>query len=137
MSQTEGTTVKKPWNRPWKAELGAYVLITVVVTTVLWVAVGPRAALPTGGVLVLLTVGLGLGRNRFDALRVAGGAGDERNRDLYRRSLAVSAVVLALVLPGWWLVTVLQGSPDNTLMALWTLFGVTFLVAAGWNSRAR
>ena len=46
-------------------------VITVVVTTGLWIGLGPGAALQTGGVLVLLTVALGLGRRRVDALRVA------------------------------------------------------------------
>ena len=135
MSRTEQTGVRDATS--WRTELIAYVVITVVVTTGLWIGLGPRAALQTGGVLVLLTVALGLGRRRVDALRVAGGAGDERNRDLYTRSLAAAATVLAFVLPGWWLVTVLQGEPDDTLMLLWTLFGVTFLIAAVVNSRTR
>ena len=123
--------------RSWRPELITHVLITVVVSTALWIGLGRAAALQTGGVLVALTVALWLGRRRVDALRVAGGAGDERNQDLYGRALASTAALMAFVIPGWWLVTVLQGTPDTTLARLWVVFGVSFLAAAVYQSRVR
>ena len=78
---------------------------------------------------------LALGRRRSDALRVAGGAGDERNRRLYERALAVSGGILGLTVTGWFLVGVARGEPDPTLLTLTVVFATTFVTGAASASR--
>jgi hypothetical protein len=95
---------------------------------------GGRAAGGYG--LLALTVVLALGRRRIDAIRVVGGAGDERNRDLYVRSLAVAGGVLGLAVTGWYLISVARGEPDGTLLVLTVLFAAVFVgagVVGSWR----
>jgi hypothetical protein len=42
---------------------------------------------------------------------------------------------MSFVLPGWWLVTVAQGEPNNVLSGLCAIFGVTFVVAVAVLAR--
>jgi hypothetical protein len=57
------------------------------------------------------------------------GTGDERVRHLYRSAIAIAGTVMAWVIPGWWLVTVAQGDPNEVLNWLCAIFGATFVVA--------
>ena len=50
-------------------------------------------------------------------------------RTLYTRAIAFAGSVMSYVLPGWWLVTVAQGEPNETLALLCAIFGLTFLVS--------
>jgi hypothetical protein len=43
--------------------------------------------------------------------------------------------VMSFLLPGWWLVTVAQGEPNDVLSALCAIFGVTFIVAVAVLAR--
>ena len=63
------------------------------------------------------------------------GTGDERIRSLYTRAVAFAGAVMSFVLPGWWLVTVAQGDPDETLALLSALFGASFIVAVAFLAR--
>jgi hypothetical protein len=118
----------------WRADLAWYLGITVATGVAFGVGQGLAAAvLATAGMLTLTLV-LALGRRRVDAIRVAGGAGDERNRELYTRSLAVAGGVLGLTVTGWFLVTVAQGEASGTLAALTLLFAATFLGASAVSS---
>lgn len=120
----------------WRADLLWYLAIVVAVGIAFGVGQGPMAGLLASAGMLLFTVVLALGRRRSDALRVAGGAGDERNRQLYTRALATSGGLLGLVVTGWFLVTVAQGDADPTLLVLTLLFSVTFLVTAAFQARS-
>jgi hypothetical protein len=79
-------------------------------------------------VLAFLFVVL-FGRRRSDTLDVMSGIGDERGRLLYTRAVAFAGTVMSFVLPGWWLVTVAQGDPNETLSLMCAIFGASFVLA--------
>jgi 4-amino-4-deoxy-L-arabinose transferase-like glycosyltransferase len=113
----------------WSVQVAGMLAITAACVTVFWIAEGPEAALPFGAVLLAFTALVHFGRRHSNTLEVMSGTGDERVRSLYTQAVAVAGTVMAFVLPGWWLVTVAQGEPDNTLSALCAIFGATFVVA--------
>jgi hypothetical protein len=67
--------------------------------------------------------------------RVHVGIGDERTKNLYRRASAFAGNMMAFVLPGWWLVTLVNGNPDNNLSGVCVVFALTFVGAAAVYSR--
>ena len=79
-------------------------------------------------VLAFLLVVL-FGRRRSDTLDVMSGIGDERGRLLYTRAVAFSGTVMSFVLPGWWLVSIARGEPNDAVALLCAIFGVTFVGA--------
>ena len=79
-------------------------------------------------VLAFLLVVL-FGRRRSDTLDVMSGIGDERGRLLYLRAVAFTGTVMSFVLPGWWLVTIAQGDPNEVLSACCAIFGASFVLA--------
>ena len=119
----------------WRGDLIWWLGIAAATGAAFWIGNGPRAGLIAGGWMLLITAVVGVGRRWSDAIRIVGGAGDERNRNLYTRATAVGGSVLAIAIPGWWLVTVARGEPDRTLLALWLLFGVSSVGAAVYYSR--
>jgi uncharacterized protein (TIGR03382 family) len=70
-----------------------------------------------------------LGRRRSDTLDVMSGIGDERGKVLYTRAVAFAGTVMSFVLPGWWLVTIAQGDPNEVLSACCAIFGASFVLA--------
>jgi hypothetical protein len=70
-----------------------------------------------------------LGRRRSDTLDVMSGIGDERGKLLYTRAVAFAGTVMSFVLPGWWLVTIAEGDPDETLSLMCAIFGASFVLA--------
>ena len=103
--------------------------IAAATAAAFWVADGPTAAIFPFALIGGFSLLVYFGRTRSDTLDVMSGIGDERSRTLYTRSLALTGSVLSLVLPGWWLVTVATGEPDETLTLVCALFGVTFIFA--------
>jgi hypothetical protein len=75
------------------------------------------------------------GRQRSDTLDVMSGIGDERGKLLYTRAIAFAGSVMSFVLPGWWLVTVATGDPNEDLALLCAIFGATFILAVVVLSR--
>jgi hypothetical protein len=69
------------------------------------------------------------GRDRSDTLDVMSGIGDERGKLLYTRAVAFAGTVMSFVLPGWWLVTIAKGDPDETLSLMCAIFGASFVLA--------
>jgi hypothetical protein len=69
------------------------------------------------------------GRRRSDTLDVMSGIGDERGKLLYTRAVAFAGTVMSFVLPGWWLVTIAKGDPDETLSLMCAIFGASFILA--------
>jgi hypothetical protein len=70
-----------------------------------------------------------LGRRHSDTLDAMSGIGDERGKLLYTRAVAFAGTVMSFVLPGWWLVTIAQGDPDETLSLMCAIFGASFVLA--------
>jgi MYXO-CTERM domain-containing protein len=87
-----------------------------------------QGAISAAIVLAFLLLVL-LGRRRSDTLDVMSGIGDERGKLLYTRAVAFSGTVMSFVLPGWWLVTVASGEPNNDLALMCAIFGATFVGA--------
>jgi hypothetical protein len=84
-----------------------------------------------GAILVFgLMVVVLAGRGRSGTLDVMSGIGDERARLLYTRACAFAGTVMSFVLPGWWLVTVATGDPNETLSLCAAIFAVSFVGAA-------
>jgi hypothetical protein len=113
----------------WNYQLAALLAIAVAVIGVFWAVEGLEGALPVAAIMLALVAILHFGRGRSDTLRVMSGVGDERVRSLYRQAVAVTGSVMSFVLPGWWLVTILRGEPSETLTALCSIFGATFLIS--------
>jgi hypothetical protein len=94
-------------------------------------AVGGDAGEGAIGVAIVLAFLLLVyfGRRRSDTLDVMSGIGDERGKLLYTRAVAFAGTVMSFVLPGWWLVTIGKGDPDETLSLMCAIFGVSFVLA--------
>jgi hypothetical protein len=119
----------------WRSDLAWYLGITVATGVAFGVGQGPVAGLLAAGGMLVFTLVLAFGRRNVDAVRVVGGSGDERNQELYLRSLAVAGGVVGLTVTGWYLVTVASGAPDATLLVLTVLFSATFIGASIVASR--
>jgi hypothetical protein len=119
----------------WSVQVAGMLAITAATTAVFWIAQGFDAALPVGLVLLAFTAVVHFGLRRSNTLEVMSGTGDERVRSLYMQAVAVAGAVMSFVLPGWWLVTVAQGEPNDALSALCAIFGVTFIAAVAVLAR--
>jgi hypothetical protein len=116
--------------RSWSSDLAWYLGLVGVTGVAFGIGAGPVAGLLAASGMLGFTVLLAIGRRRIDALRVVGGAGDERNQELYMRSLATAGGTLGLAVTGWFLVTVAAGEADGRLMILTVLFAGTFVGTA-------
>jgi hypothetical protein len=119
----------------WRADLAWYLGITAASGLAFGIGLGPLAGVLAAATMLAFTLLLAFGRRNSDAVRVIGGSGDERNRDLYTRSLAIAGGVVGLTVTGWYLVTVARGEPDSTLLVLTLLFSATFVGSAIVASR--
>jgi hypothetical protein len=106
--------------------LGLVLVAAVFVAFVIGGDVG-GGAVSAAIVLAFILVVL-LGRRRSDTLDVMSGIGDERSKLLYTRAVAFAGTVMSFVLPAWWLVTIAQGNPDNTLSLMCAIFGASFIL---------
>ena len=95
-------------------------------------AAGGDAAfgLVTGALVLAFLLLVYFGRRRSDTLDVMSGIGDERAKLLYTRAVAFTGTVMSFVLPIWWLVTVAQGEPNDTLTVCCALFGFSFIAGS-------
>ena len=109
--------------------------ITVVTFAALWAGLGRSAAWPGGLLLLGFTVLVAVGRSRSQTIEIMRGIGDEGTRSLYERTCTATTGVLALVLPGWWLVNVIAGEPDETLSAVCAVFAVVLTAGAAVQAR--
>lgn len=121
--------------RNWSATLAGMVAMAAVVVAVFWIADGLLSAAIVGGWLALFIAVLHFGRGRSETITVMSGAGDERIRSLSTRALSFAGGVMAFVLPGWWLVSVLTGDENSAVAALSAIFAVSFIGASFWLAR--
>jgi hypothetical protein len=117
------------------AQLVGMLGITAATFGVFLYSEGIGSALTVAALLLAFTALVHVGRGRSDTLEVMGGIGDERVRALYTRSVAFVGTVLAFVLPGWWLVTVALGEPNETLSLLCAIFAALWVGAVVVLSR--
>jgi hypothetical protein len=118
----------------WPYSLAGWVAVAALATAAFWIGSGPSSALIVGVWMLLLVGGVHLGRRRVDALRIAGGAGDERNRQLYSRVNAFTGSVLWAVITAWWLTGVFRGEQDSKLMLLVCIHAVSYFGSAAYYS---
>jgi hypothetical protein len=111
------------------AQLVAGLLLGLATAGAFLVGGDAVAGLVGGGLVIALILAVHFGRRRSQTLEVMGGIGDERVHHLYVGATAFTGSVMALVLPVWWLVTVAQGDPNETLGLVCALFGVVWLAA--------
>jgi|SRR4051812_16270460 hypothetical protein len=113
----------------WSVQVAGMLAITAATTAVFWIADGIEPALAVGLLLLGFTAVVHFGRHRSNTLEVMSGTGDERVRSLYLRAVAFTGMVMAFLLPAWWLVTVAQGDPNEVLNWLCAIYGATFVLA--------
>ena len=118
-----------------RSQIIGMLAITAVTFVAFWIGLGLDEAWPAGLILLGFTVLVAVGRARSQTIEVISGIGDERTRTLYERTCTAAVGVLAFALPGWWLVTVVRGEPDETLSAVCALFAVTLVVSAAVQAR--
>ena len=112
------------------AQLVAGLLLGAAVFVAFAIGGDLGSAFVSAGIVLAFVVFVHFGRRRSEALEVMGGLGDERTRHLYTGATAFAGSVMAFVLPGWWLVTVAQGDPSETLAVLCAIFAVIWVAAA-------
>jgi hypothetical protein len=122
-------------SRAESAQLGIGLLTVAATFAAFAVGSGLADAAVSAGLVLALLVVVAAGRHRSGTLDVMSGIGDERSRSLYLRSTAFTGTVMSFVLPGWWLATVAQGDPNETLTVLCAIMGVTFLVSVAAFAR--
>jgi hypothetical protein len=118
----------------WRSELAVWLGIALVMTAAFGINSGPLSALIVGGWMLLVVGVIHFGRRHVDAIRVAGGAGDERNRELYTRVNAFAGTVLWAVITGWWLVSLFQGAHDMKLFVLVLIHSTSYFGSAVYYS---
>jgi hypothetical protein len=119
----------------WSVQVIGMVGIGATATAVLWAADGFEAAWPLALLIGALIGLVHFGRRRWNTIEVMSGTGDERVRALYARAIAVCGTVMSFLLPAWWLVTVAEGDPNNTLALLCAIFGLTFIASVVYIAR--
>ena len=127
-------TQSERWWNSWTAQVIGILIVDVIVIAAFWIGEAlnpprrPRRSCSPRRVLVF-------GRGRSQTAEVISGVGDERTRDLYQRSASVTCGVMSVVIVGWFLGTVIDGDPNQTLSLLGFIFGVTLLVSAAFFGR--
>jgi hypothetical protein len=119
----------------WRSDLWWYLGLVVATGLAFGIGQSVLAGVLAASGMLAFTLLLALGRQRIDALRVVGGAGDERNRELYVRSLAVAGGIVGLTVTGWFLVGVARGETSTALLVLTLLFAVSFVASATYHAR--
>jgi hypothetical protein len=118
-----------------RLQLAGMLLIALATGVAFAIGTSLEEGLVSGAIVAAFAVVVHLGRRRSGTLETMGGIGDERTASLYLRASAFASGVMSFVLPGWWLVTVVQGDPDSRLSALCAVFAVSFLGASVWLAR--
>jgi O-antigen/teichoic acid export membrane protein len=121
--------MKSSLNTP-VAQLAGGLLIGAAVAVAFLIGGDPGSAAVSGALVVGFVLFVYVGRRHSEAVEVMSGIGDERTRSLYRDACAFAGSVMSFVLPGWWLVTVATGDPNETLALLCAIFAVTWAGAA-------
>jgi hypothetical protein len=108
--------------------------VTAATIAAFWIGGSPEWAIPAAILMLGFIAAMAL-RDRSQTAEVMYGVGDERTRQLYLRSVALTGVVMLGVIVSWYLVTVVEGDPDETLGLLAAIFNGNLIVSAAVVSR--
>lgn len=138
MSTGQGTGRTRATRRDEWADVTVWWWLAAVVLTGVAFGIGsdPVTGVVIGGGMAVLVAVLHIGRRRSDAVRVLGGAGDERNQLLATRATSAAGGVLALVMTAWFLVSAVRGEPNSTLMVLLPLYLLLQALSSAYIARA-
>ena len=115
-------------------QLAFALAITVAAIAAFWIGGSPEWAIPAAIVMLGFIAAMAL-RDRSQTVEVMYGVGDERTRQLYLQSTALAGIVMLAVVVCWYLVTVAQGDPNETLGLLAAIVNGSLIVAAAIVSR--
>lgn len=135
MTERGTTDVRAGRQDEWRHDVWWWATSAVVTGAAFWIGQGWVMGVITGGAVALIVLVLHLGRRRSDALRVLGGAGDERNQLLAARATSAAGAALVLTMTVWFLVSAFRGEVNQTLMILLPLYLVLQAVASAWHAR--
>ena len=119
----------------WRTDVRWWAASALLTGVAFGIGQGLTTGLLVGGGMVALVAFLHFGRQRIDAVRVVGGAGDERNQVLSTRATAVASGALAMIMTGWFLVSAVTGEPNTTLMILLPLYLVIQVLSSVYLAR--
>lgn len=123
------------WWNSWTAQIVSILVLDAIVVAAFWIGEGIEQAAITAAIMLAFTAFLVFGRGRSQTAEVVSGVGDERIRTLYTRAAAFTCGVMSFVIVGWFLGTVIEGEPNETLSLLGFIFGVTLLGSAAYYAR--
>ncbi len=119
----------------WRVQLIYLLAIAAAVTAGFWIAYGAVSGLLTAAWMFGFVALVHYGRRRSDTINTMGGVGDERTRTLSLRAIGFTGAVVAVVVPTWWLVTVILGDANETLALVSAITGSSFVVGSFIASR--
>jgi hypothetical protein len=103
--------------------------IAGVTITAFWIGGSVAWAIPTAVVMLGVLAAMAF-RDRSQTAEMVYGVGDERTRQLHARVCALAGLVMLAVIVIWYLVTVAQGNPNETLGLLAVIFNASLIGAA-------
>lgn len=116
----------------WRVDVRWWAASAVLTGVAFAIGRGVAQGVVVGGAMLALVAVLHLGRDRSDAVRVVGGAGDERNQQLSARATATASGALALIMTGWFLLSAATGELNTTLMVLLPLYLLIQVLASAY-----
>lgn len=109
-------------------------VFTVAMVAAFWAGGYGQWAIPTAIVMLGFVAAMAL-RDRSQTAEVVYGVGDERIRHLYVQACASAGLAMLAVIVLWYLVTIAEGNPNETLGLLAVLFNGSLIAAAAVLSR--
>ena len=128
------TTLQR-WNNDPRAQLVAMLALAAATGVGFAIGEGAVAGLAAAAWVGAFAVAIHFGRTRFATLETASGVGDERTQHLSQRAYALSSSIMAFVLVGWWLASVIAGDPDERLGQVCAIYGAVFLLSCAIVAR--
>ena len=102
---------------------------------IFWIAQGAVAGLIAAGWGWATILVFYFGGRRSEAVRIVGGAGDERIHSLNVRALAFAGFVMWAVVTAWWLLSSATGNENDSVGILAATFGASYIAAAIYLER--
>ncbi len=122
-------------NRHWRqAQMGLALTVTAAIVAAFWIGGSLEWAIPAAIVMLGFIAAMAL-RDRSQTAETLYGVGDERIRGLHLRTVALAGLVMLAIIVIWYLVTVAQGHPNETLGLLAVIFNALLIGAAATLSR--
>ena len=124
-------------NRHWRqAQMGLALTITAAIVAAFWIGGSLEWAIPAAILMLGFIAAMAL-RDRSQTAETLYGVGDERTRRLHQRTAALAGLVMLAVIVTWYLVTIAQGDPNETLGLLAVIFNATLIASGGHRQPPR